>query len=105
MTADPECGGGDMPCIRNSGGPPYCAPFPGTPATTYATYATHTPNTTKHCCPAVQQSFPPSDPAKAGTTVSVAATTEDAYPIMYMLACVSTQSAGQLRATEGHQHD
>jgi hypothetical protein len=99
------------PCYDNNN---HCYPLPGTPATTYGDYwtayddyrgrtATFHTNVTKHCCPAETPS--PSQPAKAGTAVSVAATTEDAYPIMYMLACVSTQSAGQLRATEGHQHD
>jgi hypothetical protein len=56
---------------------------------------------TKHCCPAAEKSLPFAKAAEAGTTVDVAASTEDAHPIMYMLACVSIQNAGQLRATEG----
>jgi hypothetical protein len=101
----PSCGA-SKPCHGPSANE--CKPFPGTPATTYGGYwtgGTVYTNVTKHCCAAVEQTLPPSQPAKVGATVSVAATTEDAYPIMYLLACVSTQSAGQLRATEGHQHD
>jgi hypothetical protein len=85
-------------------------PFPGGKAT-YGNYWAGVPaaaavfhaNITKHCCASNGATHsPPSDPAKVGTAVNVAASTGDTYPLMYMLACVSTQSAGALRVAEGH---
>jgi hypothetical protein len=62
-------------------------------------------NSTKHCCASTTTSGQPSDPAKTGiTVVDVAASTGDTYPLMYMLACVSTKSAGALRVAEGHSN-